>query len=204
MVEKQIKILDEQLSDLKNAKIMCESILSDKKVGYDDLNVEKYVTDLKAYWNKNGPIFKLDSVSFLIMWGGTVVWVILTAASLIIAAVSVLYLPAQIPVQWNGSVASAFVDKKFIFAYPVICVVIRLLLRPLIERWLKQHALYSDTITNYVTNFLCFIVVSVEIFMILFVKGIAKNVTTILLTDTVVLIGLLLIGWKKLQNSIFY
>lgn len=201
VIEKQRKILEEQLSELQNAKTMCENMLSYEKVDYDDMDVEKYVADLKEYWNDNKPVFRLDSVSFIYIWGGTIVWGILTAVCLLIAAGSIWYLPVRIPVQWSDGMTSSLVDRRFIFAYPVVCACFRFLLRPLLGRWLKQNAIYSDSVTNYVTNYLCFTAVSVEVFTILFVKGIVRNVTAVLLADTVVLLGLLVAGWKKLSGK---
>ncbi len=51
--------------------------------------------------------------------------------------------------------------------------------------------------TEYLTNYMCFVVLSVEIFTILFVYGIVDNIIAVLFADTVVLLGLLLIGLMK-------
>ncbi|MCC0631309.1 DUF1648 domain-containing protein [Clostridioides sp. ZZV15-6388] len=143
---------------------------------------------------------KLDSVSFLYIWGGNVTWRIITIACLLIAIIAFPKLSAQIPVQWNNGVANS-VDKKFIYAYPIICVVLRFILRPFICRWLQIRAFYSDTIADYLTNFLCFVALSVEVFSIFFVYNIVKNVTVILFIDTCVFIILLLIGWNKIYQK---
>ena len=82
-----------------------------------------------------------------------------------------------------------FRNERFIFAYPLFCVVARFLLRPFLERWLQERAVYHNAITNYVTNCLCFVAVSVEFFTILFVKGMVKNVVVVLLIDSIVLMG---------------
>lgn len=87
-----------------------------------------------------------------------------------------------------------------LFAYPVACIAIRFLLRPFIWRWLKSNFNCSDAVSDYVTNYACFVAISVEVFTILFVNGLVKNVTIILLVDTVVLIGMLLIGCRKQQS----
>ena len=52
----------------------------------------------------------------------------------------------------------------------------------------------AENQTDYVTNYLCFIALSVEIFIILYVKEIVKNVTVVLFLDTFVLIGALLMA----------
>ena len=204
VVKKQKKALEQQLCEVKNARLMCERMLSSKEIiDYDNLDVEMLVTDVKGYWNQNGNIFKLDSVSFFYMWGGKVVWGILAAACLLVAVFSFEYLPAEIPVQWNSGTVSSFADKRFIFAFPVICIIVRSALRPFIWRWLKTNIAESDSVTDYITNYLCFIALSVEIFIILYVKEIVKHVTVMLFADTIVLIGLLIIAVYRVFLPLF-
>lgn len=195
VVKAQRQSLDKQLSELENAKIMCERMLtSNKKIDFENLDIEEFVTDVKDYWNKNDNVIKLDSVSFFYMWGGNITWGILTILSLLVAVFSIGYLPTEIPIQWSGDTVSTFVNKQFIFAFPAVCVIIRFVLRPFIWRWLKINIIDSESVTDYITNYLCFIAVSVEIFIILYVKEIVKYVTVILFMDTFVLIGVLLMA----------
>ncbi|VIF74102.1 transcriptional regulator [Clostridioides difficile] len=197
VVEKQEKVLETKISDLENAKTMCNKMLESDELSYLNLKVEQYITELPEYWNKNKPVFKLDSVSFLYIWGGKITWGIITIACLLIAIIVFPKLPHQIPIQWNNGVAN-YVDKKFIYAYPAICVVFRILLRPFIWRWLQIHAFYSDTIADYLTNFMCFVALSIEIFSILFIYNIARHVTIIIFIDIFAFIALLIIGVYKL------
>ena len=193
VVKTQRQNLDKQLSELENAKIMCDRKLSsNKKIDFENLDIEEFVSDVKDYWSTNDNVFKLDSVRFFYMWGGKITWGILTILSLLVAVFSIGHLPALIPIQWSGSTVSSFVNKQFIFAFPFACVMIRFVLRPFIWRWLKISIIYSESVTNYITNYLCFITLSVEIFIILYVNEIVKYVTVILFIDTFVLIGLLL------------
>ncbi|MGN0292098.1 MAG: MerR family transcriptional regulator, partial [Lachnospiraceae bacterium] len=193
VVKAQRQSLDRQLSELENAKILCERMLSsNEKIDYENLDIEQYVTDVKDYWSKNDNVLKLDSVSFFYMWGGNITWGMLTILSLLVAVFSIGHLPAEIPIQWSGDTVSTFVNKQFIFAFPVVCVIIRFVLRPFIWRWLKINIIDSESVTDYITNYLCFIALSVETFIILYVKEIVKHVTVILFVDTFVLIGLLL------------
>ena len=46
------------------------------------------VTDLHDYWKDNRTVFKLDSVSFLYIWGSMLTWTMITALCLIIGALS--------------------------------------------------------------------------------------------------------------------
>lgn len=202
VVKTQRQNLEQQLSELENAKVICERMLSStEKIDYENLDIEQYVAAVKDYWSKNSYVFKLDSISFFYMWGGNITWGILTVACLLVAVFSFGYLPAEIPIQWSGDIVSSFVDKKFIFAFPVACMIIKFILRPFIWRWLKVNVIDSDSITDYITNYLCFIALSVQIFIILFVKEIVKHVTIILFIDTVVLIGLLIIAMYRMSRK---
>ena len=195
VIKMQRQTLEQHLSELENAKLMCERMLSsNEQIDYEDLDIEMYVADVKDYWNKNSNVFKLDSISFFYMWGGNITWGILVIACLLVAVFSIGYLPAEIPIQWNGGTVSSLVDKKFIFAFPAACIIIKFVLRHFIWRWLKINIIDSDSVTDYITNYLCFIALSVEIFIILYVKEIVRYVTVILFIDTFVLIGLLLMA----------
>lgn len=197
-IENQAQLLDRQIKDLENAKAICLRMLAEDKISYDTLDVEAYEPELPQYWNNHKKIFKADSVSFLYLWGGSLIWGIIAALCMLTALLIYPYLPKQIPVQWNNGNVRSEVGKLFIFAYPAACIIIRFLLRPFIERWLSSHFNRRGAVSDYVTNYLCFIALSLEIFTILFVYGMATHVTTVLFVDTAVLIGILLVAWKKL------
>lgn len=200
VIEKQRKVLEDQMADLKRAKAMCEKMLVEERVSYEELQVEKYVTGLQDYWKDNRPVFKLDSVSFLWVWGSLITWFVITALSLLIGVLSYAKLPTEIPVQWSKGVASSFVDRKFIFAYPMACIAIRYLFRPIIYLKLKMNYYYNEVVAEYLTNYLCFIALSVEVFSILFIYGVVENVAAVLLVDTFVLIGFLIAGIIKMNR----
>lgn len=195
IVKIQRQTLEKQLSELENARSMCERmLLSGETIDYENLDIELYVADVKDYWNENRKVFKLDSVSFFFMWGRSITWGILAVTCLLVAVFSFGYLPAEIPIQWNGDIVSSLVDKKFIFAFPAACVIIRFILRPFIWQWLRKNIMESDSVTDYITNYICSIALSVELFIILYVNEIVKHVTVVLFIDTFVLIGLLLMA----------
>lgn len=199
IIEKQTATIQEQIEDLNKAKVMCEKMLKVGNVSFDELQVEQYVTDLQSYWNDNKTVFKLDSVSFLYIWGSLITWIIITALCLIIGILSYAKLPSEMPVQWSNGIATSFADKKFIFAYPIACIIIRVLLRPVIYVRLLMNNLYGKLISEYLSNYICFIALSVEMFSILFAHGLVKSVVTVLLVDTVVLIGILTAGITKMN-----
>ena len=202
VVKKQRRILEKQISELQSAKVLCERMLSSKdKVSYQELEVEQYITNLQDYWNENKNVFKLDSVRFFYMWGGNITWITITIICLLIAAFSIGGLPVQIPVQWSNGIESSFVNKKFIFAFPVVCVMIKYVLRPVIWNRLRMNVMESEDITNYITNYLCFIVLSVEVFIILYVNEMVRDVILLLLADTIVLVGVLILACYRLNKE---
>ena len=199
MLEKQKEVLKNQIIDLNKAKLMCEKMLDEESISYEKLQVEQYVTDLHDYWKDNRTVFKLDSVSFLYIWGSMLTWTMLTSLCLIIGALSYSKLPTEIPVQWSKGVATSLVNKNWIFICPVICIIIRYLLKTFIYAKLQMNNYYGEIITEYLTNYMCFIVLSVEIFSILFTFGVVKSVVVLLFVDTAIFIGLLVVGLVKMD-----
>ena len=86
-LERQNEILNSQITDLNKAKLMCEKMLGEESISYEKLQVEQYVTELQDYWKDNQTVFKLDSVSFLYIWGSMLTWTMITSLCLIIGAV---------------------------------------------------------------------------------------------------------------------
>ena len=199
MLEKQKEVLKNQITDLNKAKLMCEKMLDEESISYEKLQVEQYVIDLHDYWKDNRTVFKLDSVSFLYIWGSMLTWTMLTSLCLIIGALSYSKLPTEIPVQWSKGVATSLVNKNWIFICPVICIIIRYLLKTFIYAKLQMNNYYGEIITEYLTNYMCFIVLSVEIFSILFTFGVVKSVVVLLFVDTAIFIGLLVVGMVKMD-----
>lgn len=198
-LEKQNEVLKSQITDLNKAKLMCEKMLDEESISYENLQVEQYVTDLHDYWKNNQTVFKLDSVSFLYIWGSMLTWTTITALCLIIGALFYSKLPTEIPVQWSKGVATSLVNKNWILICPVICIIIRYLLKPFIYVKLQMNNYYGEIITEYLTNYMCFIVLSVEIFSILFTFRVVKSVVVLLFVNTVVFIGLLVVGLVKMD-----
>lgn len=198
VISRQVQVLGEELLSVQKARGLCQKMLLQKDISYDEMKVERYTEDLNGHWEQNKRIFKADSVSLFYLWGGTVVWGVITAICLVVALLSFTGLPSEIPIQWSDGMASSQVNKTVIFAYPAACVAIRYALRPFIWRWLYKNVFrICDPIADYLTNFICFLALSVEVFTILFVKGALKHVTIILFADAAVFIGFLLIAWYR-------
>ena len=199
MVEKQNEVLKNQMIDLDKARFMCEKMLEEESISYEKLQVEHYVTELEDYWNDHQAVFKLDSVSFLYIWGSMLTWTIIIVLCLMIGGFSYSKLPTEIPVQWSNGVATSLVNKNWVFICPVLCIVIRYLLKPFIYVKLQMNNYHGEIVTEYLTNYMCFIVLSIEIFSILFTFGVVKSIVLLLFVNTVVFIGLLVVGLTKMD-----
>lgn len=193
-IQRQSKVLEGQLTDLSRSKTMCDRMLSIDDISYVNLQVEQYVTDPQNYWKDNPAVFKLDAVSFMYLWGSLITWLIITVLCLMVGVLSYAKLPAEIPVQWSKGVETSLVKKEFIFVYPAVCVAIRYFLRPCLYAKLQMNNPYVEIMTEYLSNYLCFIALSVEAFSVLFTYGVVQNIAAVLFVDTIVLIGVLVMG----------
>lgn len=196
-IKKQTTALDHEIADLQKARLLCQEMLKHKELNFANLSVQDYVNNLPAYWEANQNVFRLDTVSLIYTWGGLAVWAGITVLCLLIAIFSFSWLPEKIPVQWSRGTVTSSVDKLFIFAYPAVCILIRFPLRPFIWRALYLKGMPSDAIANYISNFLCFVALSAQVFTILYLAGILKHITVILFLDAVVFLGLLVWGWNR-------
>ncbi len=130
-LRKRSRQLEGQITELHMAKALCDKMLTDTNISYEKLQVEQYVTKIPEYWSKqeNQKVFKLDSVSFLYLWGSFFVWGAITVLCLLVSILSYGKLPQEIPVQWSGDTAVSLADRKVIFVFPAVCIVIRYLVR---------------------------------------------------------------------------
>ena len=199
ILERQRERLDEQMADLDRAKVLCDKMLHDRELSYETLQVERYVNELGDYWEQNQPVFRLDTVSFVWLWCSFQTWMVLTVLCLLVGILFYSKLPPQIPVQWKLGIASTLVRKEFIFAYPLICIAIRYFLRPYIYLKVQLNTIYGKIISEYLSNSLCFVALSAEVFGVLFVFGLAENIVIVFLADAVVLLGLLATGLVKMD-----
>lgn len=76
---------------------------------------------------------------------------------------------------------------------------IRYLIRPVIYAKLRMNNRYEEIIAEYLSNYMCFIVLSAEVFSVLFIYGVVKNIVAVLVVDTAVFIGLLIAGLIRMD-----
>lgn len=186
--------LEEQITKLKNSKKLCVQMLQSDTLTFRDLNIEAYVINVNDYWEKNRKSLRFDTVGFLYKWGSVVTWGMLLLICIIVAILSYPILPSEIPVQWNGGVAASWMSKCFIFAFPIACILIRTILRPILYGKLRIYTPYVKMVTEYVVNSMCLVTLSVELFSILFLVGLVKNIVIILLIEGIILASLLFMG----------
>lgn len=201
VIQGQIPLLEQQISELRNARRMCEMLLSQGKINYEDLEIDRYVNNLEEYWQKNRQLLRLDSSDFIFVWGEKKVWALLTAASLLLALCALPFLPEQIPIQYSGGQAVSFAARQTILVYPAVCMVIRFLLRPVIGTRIKRSTLYGGAVTDYMANCLCFAALSAEVFMIFFVKGIVRHITVLLAVEVLMFLIPILIHAASRPDS---
>lgn len=192
--------LDKQITGLKDSKTMCDKMLQADTLNFDNLNIEEYAINANDYWKNNKMLLEFDSIGFLYVWSSITVCVILVFLSAIIAALSYSKLPTEIPVQWNAGVATSWVNKYFIFAFPIACVLIRFVLRPILYGKLRMYTSYVEMMTDYVSNSLCLVVLSIEVFSILFIVGLVKNIAFVLVAEAVIFLSLMFIGARKMMQ----
>lgn len=208
-VEWQREALRGQLGELSCSEKVCERMLSCQELSYETFQGEQFLEEPEEARVKTQPVFQLDTVSFLYVWGSFALWAAMALLALFFGIFFYRKLPPQIPVQWSGGEAVSLVNRAFIFAYPAACVLLRLFLRPVIygkmgegqgsgQAAARYHACRM-LITEYLTNYLCFLALSGEIFTLLFVYGLVRRIEVLLITDTVVLLGLLCVGLVKMD-----
>lgn len=86
------------------------------------------------------------------------------------------------------------------FFYPLVCIIARFGLRFCL-RWKtafnNQHI--NETVSDYLSNSFCFVMLSAEIFTILFIHGYVQNIVVLLVFDGIVLLGILIKALIKLS-----
>lgn len=86
------------------------------------------------------------------------------------------------------------------FFYPLVCIIARFGLRFCL-RWKiafnNQHI--NETVSDYLSNSFCFVMLSAEIFTILFIHGYVQNIVVLFVFDGIVLLGILIKALIKLS-----
>lgn len=200
ILDDQDVLLEMEVTRLKEAKEICQLMLSDESLDYDTLDVTAYVPEQKmsAYWNGHRRLLEVDTVGFIDMWSRKATWNALCTASLLLALLMFPFLPEQIPVQWSTGLTVRTAGRYAIFFYPAACVLIHYMIKPLIWRAFFKYRINGSEAAGYMANFLCFVMLSVQGFTLLYVQGLVRCVEWLLLFDAIIFLGIFLAAWYHL------
>lgn len=193
VLQDQCAALDVRIHGMEKARSLCQRMLENDEKSLATLDVEKYI-NVQEHWDANRPALKRDIHHFIHWWGGFPVWIFLFCACAAVACVSFFFLPEAIPVQWNGTEVVQTIPRIGIFLYPLACLLIQFLLKPLISRWLSKYTVETQCLTGYLGNFLCFVALSLEAFTVCYIFGLCRHVSYVVITDTILFVGLLLVS----------
>ena len=193
--------LQDEITNLRNVKHICEHILQDRDIDFDHLDVEAFTPNLKKYWNENREILHVDSVGFFFLWGSALVWGLITVICTCMAVIAFRFLPDKIPIQWAQGEGSQTASKWVIFIYPIVCVGIRFLLRPFVARRLWQMGCMNDSTTDYIVNYLCLLALIMEAFIILYLTGIVRHIEVWIILSALLFAVVWLFAWKSVKGQ---
>lgn len=200
IIQKRKEILDTDILDVENSKRICQQLLREKELSYESLDITAYTPETSEYWEQNKQLLKVDTVNFFYLWGGFLIWLLITGVSLFTALLVYPNLPDYIPIQWSKTQVSSQAGKIFIFFYPLVCIIARFGLRFCL-RWKiafhNQHI--NEIVSDYLSNSFCFLMLSAEIFTVLFIHGYVQNIVVLFVFDGIVLLGILIKALIKLS-----
>lgn len=179
---------------------MCQRMLETDEMDYDQLCVERYVAQMDAYWDENQTVLKRDCIHFVHVGSSFGMWAAITLVCLAVGMLAYGKLPPEIPVQWSSGEASSWLPKGFIFAYPVACVLIRYLIRPMVYERLRMDGRCGDLAVEYLINAGCFLALSIQVFSVLYLLGTVEHVDAALVIQAAVLVGLLIAGVGQMRR----
>ena len=73
--------MDTDIIDVENAKNICKQLLREKELSYESLDITAYTPEKLEYWEQNKQFLKVDTVSFFYLWGGFLIWLLITGIS---------------------------------------------------------------------------------------------------------------------------
>lgn len=107
-------------------------------------------------------------------------------ANILVACIMYVYLPEQIPIQWNGVEVSRYANKAFIFMLAVISVFFYI--RPIMSNFLlKLFGRVDDILNNYANLSIQLLMLTGVIYTIAYCYGLRWRISVVLLIEAVVL-----------------
>lgn len=173
----QGQVLAEKSRALARARRICAQLEEDAPEDFDTLNVSRYTDKPEAYVKAYRSILLQDCRRFALWFGGDACFTALVMVATLIGAILFPELPQRIPIQWNTGEATGTASRGMIFAYPIAMLFIRFVLggkiRALCRLYLGFH---GEFIASYAVNGLCFLMLCLEAFTVLFLFGVASSV----------------------------
>ncbi len=124
-----------------------------------------------------------------------ILWVLIVISALV-AIISYSFLPKYIPMQWNGINVNWYANKLAIFLFPVICVAIIFLLKPIISIRFK-----TPVVSNIVIVSLIIVFLTCEIYTIAYCFGLRWRIDYILLVEFVSMLIIGTIAARRYSNK---
>lgn len=174
------KALCDKEKELERARLICERLESDALERFDELDVSRYTGDPEHYVKGYRSVLLQDCVRFARWFGSDTCWMVLVMAGTLMASILFPRLPERIPVQWNAGEITGTAPRGAIFAYPMMMLVIRLLLRGRITLLCRMcFGPYADTVSAHAVNGLCFLALCLEAFSLAYLYADAGSAAAV-------------------------
>lgn len=133
--------------------------------------------------------FKKDIVS----------WVV-AGISALTALIAYFFLPAQIPMQWNGTEVIWSADRLAIFAVPLLSILLAVFLKPVLRYALNKSVPFSPRLPDILTTGILLILLSCLVYTILYCFGFRGRLEYIVFFELFLLLAVL--GISAIRSGI--
>lgn len=179
----QGQVLCEKSRALARAQRICAQLEEDAPEDFDALNVSRYADKPDAYVKAYRNILLQDCKRFALWFGGDDCFIALVMIGTLIGAILFPKLPQRIPIQWNTGEATGTAPRGMIFAYPLAMLFIRFVLSGRIRALCLLYLGFRGAfIAPYAVNGLCFLMLCLEAFTVLFLFGIVRSVEMVIVS----------------------
>ncbi|HEX3023418.1 MAG TPA: DUF1648 domain-containing protein [Lachnospiraceae bacterium] len=119
--------------------------------------------------------------------------------NIIVGLIMYFLLPDKIAIQWDGNEAINMMGKKNIFLFPLIALIFLLigktLLRLVMYKWFQKT---NEMILSYLNMFLQILLLTCQLYTILFTYGLRITISLILVIELIICI---IVGFKLKKAS---
>lgn len=198
VVKEQMSNLEQQQRKLAEAHLYCENLLEEEQSDFLDFQIPEAVVPQKS---KN---LKDALTDLWMFWDKLVVWGFL-ALQVIYTIIVLPFLPDQIPISWQGTVATDYVGRWFFPYWLVISVVFtyiaRLILYRDVKGWLRC---YLDEVNAILTVGTIGFGFSMQVYTVLYLQGLRMDVDVFLIVCIVmylVVVSLIVLIYRKYKRA---